>query len=92
MSNAILFESPLAIEIILLKFVTFVNEFVLLVLYVPCPNSPYKLEPVSFKIENLWDYDTGEEIDFISPGVQGQKVLLNLPIKCENNWIIRRKK
>ena len=53
---------------------------------------PYKLEPVSFKIENLWDYDTGEEIDFISPGVQGQKVLLNLPIKCENNWIIRRKK
>ena len=53
---------------------------------------PYQLEPVQFKIENLWDYDTNEEIESISPGVKGQKVLMNLPIKCEKDWIIRREK
>ena len=35
---------------------------------------------------------TGEKIDFVSPGVKGQKVLMNIPVKCENNWIMRRKK
>ena len=53
---------------------------------------PYKLEPVEFTIENLWDYETKEEIDSISPGVKGQKVLINLPIECKKDWIIRRKK
>ncbi|MBQ3416115.1 MAG: U32 family peptidase [Clostridia bacterium] len=53
---------------------------------------PNKLEPVIFKIEKLWDYDTDEEITEISPGVKGQKVKIELPIKCEKNWIIRRKK
>ena len=53
---------------------------------------PYKLEPVEFTIENLWDYETKEEIDNISPGVKGQKVLINLPIECKKDWIIRRKK
>ena len=24
--------------------------------------------------------------------VKGQKVLMNIPVKCENNWIMRRKK
>ena len=53
---------------------------------------PYKLEPVEFTIENLWDYETKEEIGSISPGVKGQKVLINLPIECKKDWIIRRKK
>lgn len=53
---------------------------------------PKQIEPVVFTIEKLWDYDTKEEIDFISPGVQGQKVYMKLPIPCEENWIIRRKK
>ena len=44
------------------------------------------------QIEKLWDFDTNQEIDFISPGVKGQKVKMILPIKCENDWVIRRKK
>ena len=53
---------------------------------------PNKLEPYTFKIEKLWDFETGEEIDSISPGVKGQKVYMKLPIKCEEGWIIRRQK
>ena len=53
---------------------------------------PYKLEPYVFKIEKLWDVETGEEINEISPGVKGQKVILNMPIECEKDWILRRKK
>ena len=53
---------------------------------------PYKLSPVEFTIEKLWDYETGEEIDSICPGVKGQKVLIKLPIECKKDWIIRRKK
>lgn len=53
---------------------------------------PYQLEPVEFKIEKMWDFETDEEIDFINPGKQDQKVKMILPIKCEKNWILRRKK
>ena len=53
---------------------------------------PYKLEPYTFKIEKLWDIDTNEPIKEVSPGVKGQKVILNMPIKCEKDWILRRKK
>lgn len=53
---------------------------------------PYQIEPYSFKIEKLWDIDTGEEISQISPGIKGQKVMMKLPIACEENWILRRKK
>ena len=53
---------------------------------------PYQLEPVQFTIENLWDYDTKEEIPAVSPGVKGQKVFMKLPIKCEKDWILRREK
>ena len=53
---------------------------------------PNKIEPLEFKIERLWDYDTNEEIQEISPGVKGQKVKIFLPIKCEKDWILRRKK
>lgn len=53
---------------------------------------PNRLEPEVFEIQKLWDYETGEEIDSISPGVKGQKVLMKLPIKCKEGWILRRKK
>lgn len=53
---------------------------------------PFQLEPITFKIERLWDDETDEEIDSISPGVKGQKVKMQLPFKCEKDWILRRKK
>lgn len=53
---------------------------------------PHQIESVPFQIEKLWDFDTKEEIDAVSPGVQGQKVYLKLPISCEKDWILRRKK
>ncbi len=53
---------------------------------------PGKIDVYSFKIEKLWDAETDEEIETVSPGKKGQLVKLHLPIKCEENWIIRRKK
>lgn len=53
---------------------------------------PGQIEVYKFKIEKLWDADTDEEIDSISPGKKGQLVKIHLPIKCEKNWIIRREK
>ncbi len=53
---------------------------------------PNRLEPEVFEIEKLWDYETNEEISSVSPGVKGQKVFMKLPIKCEEGWILRRKK
>ena len=53
---------------------------------------PNKIEPFVFQIEKLWNDETNEEIQEISPGVKGQKVKINIPVKCEKDWIIRRKK
>ena len=53
---------------------------------------PNKLEPEIFKIDKLWDIETGEEIDFISPGVKNQKVMMKIPVSCDKDWILRRKK
>ena len=53
---------------------------------------PNKIEPYKFTITKLWDEDTDEEISTINPGRSGQCVKMQLPIKCEENWIIRRKK
>jgi len=53
---------------------------------------PGKIEPVSFKIETLWDSETGEEIPTVNPGKAEQTVLMKLPIKVESGWILRRKK
>lgn len=53
---------------------------------------PGTIEVYSFEINRLWDAETDEEIESISPGKKGQLVKMHLPIKCENNWIIRRKK
>ena len=53
---------------------------------------PHKIEPVKFKIEKMWDIETEQEVETVHPGVKDQKVKMLLPIKCEENWIIRRKK
>lgn len=53
---------------------------------------PNKIEPIEFTIEKLWNVETDEEIKEVSPGVKGQKVKIKLPIYCEKDWIIRRKK
>ncbi len=53
---------------------------------------PNQLEPIEFKIEQLWDVETGEEIDSVSPGVKGQQVALHIPKYCQEGWILRRKK
>ena len=53
---------------------------------------PHQIETVNFKIEQLWDPETDEKIDHVNPGRAGQCVKMKLPIKCQNGWIIRRKK
>ena len=53
---------------------------------------PGKLETEKFKIEKLWDIETDEEIPTINPGRANQKVKIILPIKVQENWILRRKK
>ncbi len=53
---------------------------------------PGQIEVHKFIIDKLWDSETDEEIQFINPGKVGQTVKIKLPIKCDKNWIIRRKK
>lgn len=53
---------------------------------------PRQIESYVFKIEQLWDIESDEEIEYINPGRIEQKVKLNIPIKVEPNWILRRKK
>ena len=53
---------------------------------------PNVFEPVKFKIEELWDVETDKKIDSVNPGKFGQQVKMKLPIICEKDWIIRRKK
>lgn len=53
---------------------------------------PHKLKVEEFTINKMWDTDTDEEVEFVNPGKLGQTVKMHLPIKCENGWIIRRKK
>lgn len=52
---------------------------------------PNQIETVECNIDRLWDEETEREIDFVNPGKEGQKVLIHLPIKCEDGWIIRKK-
>ena len=53
---------------------------------------PNILEPVKIRIEKLWDIETDKEIDAVNPGKFGQQVKMRLPVVCEKDWIIRRKK
>lgn len=45
-----------------------------------------------FIIGQLYDIKTGEEIDTINPGIQGQQVKLKIPFEVKENYIIRRLK
>ena len=53
---------------------------------------PGKIEPVKFKINEMWDVETGESVDFVNPGRTGQSILMKLPKECKNGYVIRRKK
>ena len=53
---------------------------------------PGQINPYEFKIEQLWDYETDEEIGYVNPGKANQKVKLRLPIAVKDGYIIRRKK
>ena len=53
---------------------------------------PNEITPYEFKIEKLWDIETGEEINTVNPGKAEQKVKMQLPIKVEKGYILRRKK
>ncbi len=52
---------------------------------------PNKIESEEFTINKMWNTETGEEIETVNPGKLGQSVMMHLPIKCEEGWIIRRK-
>ena len=45
-----------------------------------------------FIIDKLWEADTEEEINFVNPGKEGQKVILKIPTDVKEGWILRRKK
>jgi hypothetical protein len=53
---------------------------------------PNTIEPYSYIIDNMYDYDTNDNIEFVNPGVQGQKVKIKLPIDVKEGYIIRRKR
>ena len=53
---------------------------------------PNKLEPEAFEIEKMWDVETKKEIEFVNPGREGQKVILEIPYKLEEGIILRRNK
>ena len=53
---------------------------------------PGTIDNYEFIIEELIDSETNESIPCINPGKLGQTVKLKLPIKCEKDWILRRKK
>lgn len=53
---------------------------------------PGQIEAYKFVIDKLWDPETDEEIQTVNPGKLGQTVKISLPIKAEENWILRRKK
>lgn len=53
---------------------------------------PGEIDTVKFKIDELWDSDTEEKIEYVNPGKLGQTVKMKLPIDVEPGWILRRKK
>lgn len=53
---------------------------------------PEVLEPVNMTIDKLYDFETGEEIETVNPGVKEQKVKLVLPVEVKKGFVIRRVK
>lgn len=53
---------------------------------------PGQIENYKFTIDKLFDPETDEEINTVNPGRAGQTVKMQIPIKVEENWILRRNK
>lgn len=53
---------------------------------------PEILEPINMTIDKLYDFETGEEIETVNPGVKEQKVKLVLPVEVKKGIVIRRVK
>ena len=53
---------------------------------------PGEIEPKEFIVKELIDSETNKNIDFINPGKIGQTVKMNIPFKCEQGYLIRRKR
>ena len=53
---------------------------------------PNEIKPQTFTIEKLYDSETGEKINTVNPGKQGQTVILEIPFEVKKGWILRRKK
>ena len=53
---------------------------------------PNKIETKKIVIDNMWDSETGKEINHINPGKTGQTVLLKLAQEAREGYILRRKK
>ena len=53
---------------------------------------PNEINTIDFRINRLWDSDTGERIEFVNPGKFGQTVRMKLPIDVEPGWILRKRK
>ncbi len=53
---------------------------------------PGILEPVEMTIDKLYDFETGEEIDTVNPGVKDQKVKFKIPAEVKTGYVIRRVK
>jgi hypothetical protein len=43
-------------------------------------------------IDNLYDFETGEAINTVNPGVKDQKVKIRFPFEVKEDYIIRRVK
>jgi len=53
---------------------------------------PNRLDGYKFVIQKLYDIETDAEIDTINPGVEGQKVKMEIPVPVKEGYILRRKK
>lgn len=53
---------------------------------------PNEINTIDFRINDLWDSDTDEKIEFVNPGKLGQTVKMKLPIDVKPGWILRRRK
>ena len=53
---------------------------------------PSVLKPYEMIIEKLYDFETGEEIDTVNPGVKEQKVKFKIGTDVKPGYIIRRVK
>ena len=53
---------------------------------------PNEINTIDFRINDLWDSDTDEKIEFVNPGKLGQTVKMKLPLDVKPGWILRSRK